>query len=194
MTTIKVLVNGRGGVGKTCLLISYVTKTYPDEYVPTVFDNYEHHVMIDGEQYIVGLWDTGGGEDYARLRPLSYPQTDVFLVCFSLVDLDSFQKISGEFVPEIKHHCPGTPFLLVGTKADLRNDILESRVPFENDKRPITTEMGEKLAKDVDAVKYVECSALTRDGVQNVFDEALRVAIDHMQKEENQKKKCCLIL
>ena len=194
MTTIKVLVNGRGGVGKTCLLISYVTKNFPDEYVPTVFDNYEHHVMIDGEQYIVGLWDTGGGEDYARLRPLSYPQTDVFLVCFSLVDLDSFQKISGEFVPEIKHHCPGTPFLLVGTKADLRNDVWESRVPFENDKRPITTEMGEKLAKDVDAVKYVECSALTRDGVQNVFDEALKVAIDHMQKEENQKKKYCLIL
>ena len=126
MTTIKVLVNGRGGVGKTCLLISYVTKNFPDEYVPTVFDNYDHHVVIDGEQYIVGLWDTGGGEDYARLRPLSYPQTDVFLVCFSLVDLDSFQKISGEFVPEIKHHCPGTPFLLVGTKADLRNDVWES--------------------------------------------------------------------
>ena len=188
MQAIKCVVVGDGAVGKTCLLMSYANNTFPSQYVPTVFDNYEHHVMIDGEQYIVGLWDTGGGEDYARLRPLSYPQTDVILVCFSLVDLDSFQKISGEFVPEIKHHCPGTPFLLVGTKADLRNDV------WENDKRPITTEMGEKLAKDVDAVKYVECSALTRDGVQNVFDEALRVAIDHMQKEENQKKKCCLIL
>ena len=107
MKTIKVLVNGRGGVGKTCLLISYVTKNFPDEYVPTVFDNYDHHVVIDGEQYIVDLWDTGDGEVYCGLRP-QYPQADVFLACFSLVDFHSFQKIFEDFVPEFKHHCPGS--------------------------------------------------------------------------------------
>ena len=197
MKTIKIVVNGCGAVGKTCLLYSYATKTFPDEYVPTVFDNYAHSVIVDGEHYQVGLWDTAGGEEYHRLRPLSYPQTDVFLVCFSVVNSYSFQRVSTEFVPEIKFHCPGTPFLIVGNKVDLRNDIWESRVPFETNKRPITTEIGEKLAKDVGADRYLECSALTRDGVERVFDEAVSVAIEYMRRreeQENQKKKCCLLL
>ncbi|KAK6020251.1 Ras family protein, partial [Ostertagia ostertagi] len=116
MQTIKCVVVGDGAVGKTCLLISYTTNKFPSEYVPTVFDNYAVTVMIGGEPYTLGLFDTAGQEDYDRLRPLSYPQTDVFLVCFSVVAPASFENVREKWVPEIAHHCSKTPFLLVGTQ------------------------------------------------------------------------------
>jgi small GTP-binding protein len=58
-----------------------------------VFDNYAVTVMIRGEPFTLGLFDTAGQEDYDRLRPLSYPQTDVFLVCYSVVSPSSFENV-----------------------------------------------------------------------------------------------------
>ncbi|KAG7221555.1 hypothetical protein INR49_017086 [Caranx melampygus] len=190
MQTIKCVVVGDGAVGKTCLLISYTTNKFPSEYVPTVFDNYAVTVMIGGEPYTLGLFDTAGQEDYDRLRPLSYPQTDVFLVCFSVVSPSSFENVKEKWVPEITHHCPKTPFLLVGTQIDLRDDPSTVEKLAKNKQKPITPETAEKLARDLKAVKYVECSALTQRGLKNVFDEAILAALE--PPETQRKRKCCL--
>lgn len=148
--------------------------------------------MIGDDPYTLGLFDTAGRcplmhpiegptdavldeitgqEDYDRLRPLSYPQTDVFLVCFSVTSPASFENVKEKWFPEVHHHCPGVPCLIVGTQVDLRDDQAVIDKLARQKQRPISTEAGERSAKELGAVKYVECSALTQRGLKNVFDE-----------------------
>jgi cell division control protein 42 len=177
-SSIKCVVVGDGAVGKTCLLISYTTNRFPSEYVPTVFDNYTVSVMIGDSPYTLGLFDTAGQEDYDRLRPLSYPQTDVFLVCFSVMSPSSFDNVRRKWIPELKHYCPGVSFLLVGTQSDLRDNPEALSKLSKARLKPVATEAAEKMARDVGAVKYVECSALTQRGLKNVFDEAILAVLN----------------
>ena len=197
MVAIKCVVVGDGGVGKTCLLITYSKDEFPSEYVPTIFDNYSVKVQIAEETYTLELFDTAGQEEYDRLRPLSYPNTSVFLVCFSIVHPSSFENVQEKWVPEIKHHCPNTPFLLVGTQVDLRNDEATQLKLGKNKEKPVKKEAGEMLAKSLKAAKYMECSALTREGIKDVFDEAILHYLDcgkkNVKKAEPVKRGCIVI-
>jgi cell division control protein 42 len=102
---------------------------------------------------------------------LSYPQTDVFLVCFSVTSPASFENVREKWFPEVHHHCPGVPCLIVGTQVDLRDDPSVREKLSKQKMLPVTKEAGEKMAKDLGAVKYVECSALTQYKLKDVFDE-----------------------
>ena len=147
-------------------------------YIPTVFDNYETNVQLDGKTIYLGLWDTAGQEGYDRLRPLSYPQTDVFLICFSITSPNSFTNIEQKWKPELAHHAAGVPFLIVGTKSDLREDEAQVAALKEKGKYKTFEELQD-AAKAMGAEKYLECSALKQTGLQQVFDEAIRAALRH---------------
>jgi len=192
MQNIKCVIVGDGAVGKTCLLISYTTNAFPGEYIPTVFDNYSANVMVDGRPVNLGLWDTAGQEDYDRLRPLSYPQTDVFLVAFSIISPHSFDNVKSKWWPEIQHHAPGVPIILVGTKSDLRNDQSMIQQLSAKGMTIIAQTAANDRASEIGAVKYLECSALTQEGLKNVFDEAIRAALNK-PKASKAKGSCNLL-
>ncbi|KAL6042728.1 Rho GTPase [Balamuthia mandrillaris] len=174
---VKCVVVGDGAVGKTCALISYTENKFPKEYVPTVFDNYEAQILVEGQEVKFSLWDTAGQEGYARIRTLSYPKTDIFLLCFSVVNPYSFENVKETWLPELKHYCPNVPIILVGTKIDLRDDPKTLEELAKSGKAPITPEAGQKMAAEIKAIKYLECSALTRKGLKNVFDNALTAVV-----------------
>ena len=102
----KLVIVGDGACGKTCLLIVFSKDQFPEVYVPTVFENYVADIEVDGKHVELALWDTAGQEDYDGLRPLSYPDTDVILMCFSIDSPDSLENIPEKWTPEVKHFCP----------------------------------------------------------------------------------------
>ena len=69
------------------------------------------------------MWDTAGQEDYDRLRPLSYPDTDVILMCFSIDSPDSLDNIPEKWTPEVRHFCPNVPIILVGNKKVIQSTL-----------------------------------------------------------------------
>jgi len=182
-STVKCVVVGDGAVGKTCMLISYTRNEFPTDYVPTVFDNYEAMVLVEGKEVNFSLWDTAGQEAYARIRTLSYQKTDIFLLCFSVVNRTSKENVTETWVPELTHHSPKTPFILVGTKIDLRGSdkIAKSEI--------ISAEEGQQLAKEIKALRYMECSALTRQGLKEVFDAAITLIVCNVRPPGAEKKK-----
>ncbi|XP_024937762.1 rho-related protein racH isoform X1 [Cephus cinctus] len=109
---IKVVLVGDGAVGKTSLVVSYSTNGFPREYVPTAFDNYNVVVNVDGQPVNVQLCDTAGQDDFDPLRSLCYPETDVFLVCFSVVCPSSYHSVASRWVDEVRKYCPNAPIIL----------------------------------------------------------------------------------
>ena len=166
---VKLVIVGDGAVGKTTLLIRYTTNCMPEEYIPTIFDNFSSRLLIDNHAVNLILWDTAGQEDYDRLRPMAYPQTDIFLICFSIDSISSFRNVNLKWVPEIRHYCPNAPIILVGTKTDLRDTNLRTNQVESKD--------ALEVAKHLNLQNYLECSSLTGDGVQTLFNTAARTVL-----------------
>jgi len=102
----KLVVVGDGGTGKTCLLIVYAENRFPEAYVPTVFENYVTQVTYETKLVELALWDTAGQEEYDRLRPLSYPESDVILIVYAIDFPPSMLNVQDKVRPTVSN-----PFL-----------------------------------------------------------------------------------
>ena len=189
---IKLISVGDGGCGKTSLLFRFTRDEFPTEYIPTVFETYLQEMNVDDLPINLALWDTAGQEAYDRLRPLSYPGTDVVLICYDIQSPDSLENITEMWAPEITQYCPGKPILLVGCKADLATP--ERVTAAEKQGTPLVNATRALAVKEeIGAKLHLACSAKTNLNVTEVFEAAVRLALQHQKASGPQQTKCILL-
>ncbi|ORX59131.1 P-loop containing nucleoside triphosphate hydrolase protein [Piromyces finnis] len=169
MQTIKIVIIGDSQVGKDLLIFNYTTNKGIKDYKQTSYDNYEVTINISNHPCKLELTSVLASAEYERFRPLSYANTDVFLMCYNVNDEETMNSVRNKWYPEIHKFCPGTPYILVGTQKDR---IKDEKKLEEIDKA------GKKLAKEIKAVNFISCSADTGEGIKDVFNKAIIAALD----------------
>ncbi|XP_072103869.1 rho-related GTP-binding protein RhoF [Mobula birostris] len=194
---LKIVIVGDGGCGKTSLLMVFAKGDFPEQYAPSVFEKYVTDIIIRNKKVTLTLYDTAGQEDYDRLRPLSYQDTNVILICYDVTNPTSFENVRIKWVPEVNHFCQEVPILLIGCKTDLRMDKERLRRLRAAQQEPITYNQGEETAQQIKAVMYLECSAKFRENIEDIFKEASTAALSALKKKKSKRKrkqKQCLLL
>lgn len=183
----KLVIVGDGCCGKTSLLTVFKSGKFPEDHIPTIFETDIAKLRFSDEDFIrkekveeieFSLWDTAGQESYDRLRPLSYPSSDVVLICFAIDSPDSLANVEVQWAKEVKHFCKGVPVILVGNKIDLRGDQSMVASLAKKNQVPVSTEKTKAMATKINAYAYVECSAKIQQGVQDVFETAAKAALN----------------
>ncbi|KAI8948080.1 putative RHO3 protein [Xylaria longipes] len=201
----KLVLLGDGASGKTSLLNVFTRGYFPTVYEPTVFENYVHDIFVDNVHIELSLWDTAGQEEFDRLRSLSYDNTDVVVLCFSVDSKDSLENVESKWIGEIQENCPGVKLVLVALKCDLRENGEEEEeggasaaaAPAadgaQREKKPmIEYNQGLDVARRIKAMRYLECSAMRNRGVNEAFTEAARVALS--VKPSGEQESSCIIM
>mmetsp|Transcript_29917 Transcript_29917/g.46319 ORF Transcript_29917/g.46319 Transcript_29917/m.46319 type:complete len:215 (-) Transcript_29917:172-816(-) len=155
---LKIVCLGSPAVGKTSFLLTLTTKEFPAEYIPTTAHDFViKHLTEDKDHVELSFHDTGGHEEYDRLRPLVYPDTDVFIIMMSITDRISQTDVGDRWVPEVIKYNPETPIIFLSTKNDLREDQ-EAMSNLEH--KPLTREDGEAIADAFGGAGFVEISSM----------------------------------
>lgn len=159
----KVIMVGTGGVGKSALTLQFMYDEFVEEYEPTKADSYRKKVVLDGEECSIDILDTAGQEDYSAIRDNYYRSGEGFICVFSILDMDSFDATTEfrEQILRVKNSDNSVPIVLVGNKADLREE------------RVVPLEMARQRAERW-GVPYVETSAKRRENVDKVFYDLMR--------------------
>lgn len=173
---LKCVLVGDAAVGKTSLIVSYTTNGYPKKYMPTAFDNYSVLVRVDNQPIRLQLCDTAGQAGFDSLRPFTYPDTDVFLLCFNVMLPRTLRSITDHWIPEISKIVPNAPIILVGTQSDLRANVSLVIDLCKNGEQPVSESKARLLSEEM-AADYLECSALTQHNLKEVFDAAILTAL-----------------
>ena len=190
----KLVIIGDGAVGKTSLLHAYFKDEFLELYDATVLETYVKEIDIDGKKCEINVWDTAGQEDYEKLRPLAYPESNVVLMCYCIDAPDSLTNISDKWNPEVKYYCPQTPVVLCGNKKDLRHDEAAIEQLRKQHQEVVTPEQGKSMARRIGAHAFFECSAKTKEGIKDVFNEAVRAALLYTPEKKGKRNKKCKML
>uniref|UniRef100_A0A671QQI4 Rho-related GTP-binding protein RhoN-like n=1 Tax=Sinocyclocheilus anshuiensis TaxID=1608454 RepID=A0A671QQI4_9TELE len=138
----KIVVVGDTQCGKTALLHVFAKDSYPENYVPTVFENYTASFEIDKHRIELNMWDTSGSSYYDNVRPLAYPDCDAVLICFDISRPETLDSIPKKWQVEAQEYCPSAKLVLVGCKLDMRTDVSTLRELSKQRLIPVTHEQS----------------------------------------------------
>ena len=197
--------------GKSSVLLSYLADSHPTQYSPTIFDSYSKRVRFRERTINLLLYDIGGDTELHQFGTQQGIGTDIFLVCFSIDDPSSYVNVSEKWRAEIEknylvsNYTADDPksslskpiMILVGCKSDTRvlnplfKDIRTLRRPSEPGKilqkapsiknTTISTPEGARLSNEIGAKKYFDCSAKSGSGIQEIFNEAIKLVLERRE-------------
>ncbi|KAH0794468.1 ras-related C3 botulinum toxin substrate 3 [Histomonas meleagridis] len=184
----KIVLIGDLGSGKTCFALTYNEKKFPSDYIPAVLDAFTEEQIFNKKEHEFLIVDSLGKTELDRNRWENYHNADIFFLCFSVVDPVSYENVTSKWIEEIQSHEEDPKYLLVGMKTDLRANETIINSLRQQLLQPITPEQGMEKAREIEALDYMECSALMGAGVQDAFDAGIRFIL-----EPPQEGGCCTI-
>ena len=188
----KLVIVGDGACGKTSLLFVFTKDEMPAKYVPTVFDNYVADMTIDNKRVELALFDTAGQSDYDQIRSLMYDDADVVIICYNVANPHSLHNVTSQWVPEVRRHCADVPLILCGNKKDVRHNEEVKAELLEQKQKPLCIEDGLLVAKQIGAVEFYECSAVTKAGIMDLFTSAAHHSLKKKPRTSRSTSKNCL--
>ncbi|BHF71640.1 hypothetical protein SprV_0401470000 [Sparganum proliferum] len=164
----KVVVVGDANCGKASLLSVFVYGSFPEVSNGVPFEDCHASLEVGAEEVHLALWNTSGQEEYHRLRPVSYLDADVCIICFSIDNHSTLEAASERWAKEVRRFCPQVPLILVGMKSDLRHSTERQSGPAL-----VSEAEGKATASHIGAFAYIECSARLSQHVREVFELAV---------------------
>ena len=161
-----VVMVGDSRVGKTALASKFRSGKFESGYNRTGFESMSTSSIVEGNRVKFSILDTSGYQGPMPTRELAYREADVFLLCYRISDPSSLFSAINHWVPELRHHAPATPILLVGCASDERNGTGRTGAI-------VSSQQALAMSQQVEAVMYVETSAMTSArGVASVMEVA----------------------
>ena len=169
------------------MILRYVTGKFTKNLLSTSYEEYFKNVIIDGKAINLKVWDTSGDE-LDRMRASFYHLANVFFVCYSIDLPNSFKDVKLKWISEISNHSPNISVILVATKSDLRSNKLTIEKLKKNKQIFVPYKDGVRLAKQIGAAKYLECSAHEQNEVNEVFEKLIHSVLNPTPPTRQKKK------
>ncbi|KAF9581829.1 Ras- protein Rab-18 [Lunasporangiospora selenospora] len=167
VATLKLLLIGSSGTGKSCLLARFVDGNFPDDSSATIGVDFKVKVIEnEGKKYKLTIWDTAGQERFRTLTSSYYRGAQGVILVYDVSNRDSFNDLQ-IWLTELDTYCSSKEVvrMIVGNKVDKESS------------REVSKQEGQEFARKLQTL-FVECSAKTKFGVQQAFDELVQQIID----------------
>lgn len=186
MKPVRIVVMGGGGTGKSCITVNFVQNMFVEKYDPTIEDSYRKSITIDGTIYSIEILDTAGTEEFTSMRDLYIKNADGIILVYSLTSAPSVHMLE-EIHEKIERVDPDIPIVIAANKCDLKKDIVITGQAY----RAIQAKYN---------CQCIRTSAKTSEGVLELFNMIISLAIEHRQHVHDQavadkpKSKRCTIM